>query len=152
MALLWSLAIPGFGQLYNRDYIIGLLLITLEFLINVKSGLNLTILYSFRGQLPAAIQAANIQWLLFYPCVYSFSLWQAYNRGREINAVLNETNSSDTVCKTQFNGLFVGSATIGTLGIIYSYGLGPIFGGLIGMGGGALAGFWIEKALKNYII
>ena len=54
----------GFGQLYNRDYINGLVCCP-EFWINVQAKLNLAILFSFRGQIDVANQIADIQWLLF---------------------------------------------------------------------------------------
>ncbi|MEN6326055.1 MAG: hypothetical protein ABFD18_07615 [Syntrophomonas sp.] len=142
MALLWSLTIPGFGQLYNGDYLIGLALVLLEFIINVKSNLNLTILYSFRGQYLQATQIADFQWLLFYPCVYSFSLWQAYNKAKEINYISGKDKAVNL--KTYGNGIFIGSAMGGTLGVIYGYGIGPVLGGLAGMAVGALVGVVID--------
>lgn len=41
-ALFWSCVLPGFGQFYNKDYIVGAVLIVLEFLINLNSNLNLS--------------------------------------------------------------------------------------------------------------
>jgi hypothetical protein len=38
--VLWSIALPGFGQLLNGKFLKGLLLIVLEFLINVQSNFN----------------------------------------------------------------------------------------------------------------
>lgn len=142
MALLWSLAIPGFGQLYNRDYLVGVLLVILEFLINTRSNLNLAIYYSFRAQFWLVAQSVNLQWLLFYPCVYAFASWHAYNQARQIN--YTESNSSDKR-QTFYNGIFIGAAFGGTLGVIYSYYIGPVLGGLIGMGLGGASGFIIEQ-------
>jgi len=147
MALLWSLAIPGFGQLYNRDYLVGILLVILEFVINVKSNLNLIILYSFQGGFTAAQDTANFEWLLFYPCVYTFSLWQAYNKAIEINSYEHVVKGQSTVISTSFNGIFIGAAMGGTLGIIYISGIGPVLGGLAGMGTGIIIGKVFEKIL-----
>ena len=77
-AALWSLAIPGFGQIINKKYLKGLTLIGLEILINMRSGLNTIIIYSFHGQTLEAINLTNYQWLMFYPCVYLFAIWDAY--------------------------------------------------------------------------
>jgi hypothetical protein len=148
MALLWSMTIPGFGQLYNGDYLIGVLLVVLEFAINVKANLNLAILYSFQGDCLQAAQIANAQWVLFYPCVYVFSLWQAYNQAMENNR-LSQKQADDSY-HTYYNGVFVGAAMVGTLGVIYSSQIGPIFGGLAGMALGALLGGGIEKIVKLY--
>jgi hypothetical protein len=76
--LLWSIAFPGFGQFINQKYVKGLLFIGLELLINVQSNLNAIIMLSFLGQIKEAIKQANYAWLLFYPCIYMFSMWDAY--------------------------------------------------------------------------
>ncbi|MFD2656463.1 MULTISPECIES: hypothetical protein [Gracilibacillus] len=85
-ALLWSIAFPGFGQFLNRRLIKGSILILLEFLVNVQSNFNLAILYSFTGEIQKAIYVTNFQWLMFYPCLYMFSMWDAYRDAEgEIN-------------------------------------------------------------------
>lgn len=76
--LLWSIALPGFGQLLNEKYIKGIVLIFLEFLINVKGNFNVVIVSSFQGNIEMAIRQANYQWLMFYPCLYFFAMWDAY--------------------------------------------------------------------------
>ena len=76
--LLWSIAIPGFGQLLNGKYIRGLLFVGLEFLINVQSHFNQVIALSFQGRIGEAIEQTNYQWLMFYPCLYMFALWDAF--------------------------------------------------------------------------
>lgn len=78
-AAAWSAAVPGFGQLVNRKYIKGLTLIALELLINVKSGLNTIIICSFHGQTREAVNSTDYQWLMFYPCLYLFAVWDAYS-------------------------------------------------------------------------
>lgn len=148
MAALWSVAIPGFGQLYVGDYLIGVLLVVSELIINVKAGLNLSILYSFRGQLQNASDVANFQWILFYPCLYTYSIWQAYNKAMEINHGLSHVEEDKILTNTQYNGFFLGSAMGGTLGVIYSYGIGPIFCGILGGVIGGLLGSVIEKLGK----
>ncbi len=76
--LLWSIALPGFGQMLNGKYVKGILLIILEFLINFKANLNLVIFYSFQGEIIKAIEETDYQWLLFYPCLYFFAMWDAW--------------------------------------------------------------------------
>lgn len=77
-AVLWSIAFPGFSQLLMRNYIKGILFISLEFIINVYSKFNSTIMYSFLGEIDKAEANVNYQWLMFYPCVYMFAMWDAY--------------------------------------------------------------------------
>lgn len=143
IAMLWSLCIPGFGQFYNRDYIIGLVLVTLELMINVKAHLNLAILYSFRGQISLAIQTVDYQWLLFYPCIYSYSMWQAYNQALETSRFDGENEKDHP--KLRYNGHFIGAAMGGTLGIIYSDQIGPVFGGFLGLAIGVAIGSWLKR-------
>lgn len=85
-ALLWSIALPGFGQFLNRRLFKGSILILLEFLVNVLSNFNLAIIYSFTGEIQKAIDVTNFQWLMFYPCLYMFAMWDAYRDAEgEIN-------------------------------------------------------------------
>lgn len=77
-ALVWSIALPGFGQLRNGQLFKALLFIALEILINIKANLNTIIFLTFQGEITASIAATNYQWLMFYPCVYLFAAWDAY--------------------------------------------------------------------------
>ena len=77
-AILWSIALPGFAQLLSRKFVKGIVFIFLEFLINVNSHFNIVILHSFHGNIKEAIEATNYQWLMFYPCLYMFAIWDAF--------------------------------------------------------------------------
>ena len=79
--LLWSIALPGFGQLLNGKYIKGILFIFLEFLVNVQANFNEIIILSFQGDIEKAIVQADYQWLMFYPCLYFFAIWDAFKDG-----------------------------------------------------------------------
>jgi hypothetical protein len=74
---MWSIALPGFGQYLNGKYFKGTVLLILEFLINVQANFNKVILLSFHGEIGDAIKHADYQWLMFYPCLYFFSMWDA---------------------------------------------------------------------------
>jgi TM2 domain-containing membrane protein YozV len=75
--LLWSIALPGFGQFLYGKIIKGILLI-LEFLINVQANFNVGIISSFHGEIEKAIGQADYQGLMFYPCLYFFAMWDAW--------------------------------------------------------------------------
>ncbi|ALX47514.1 hypothetical protein [Lentibacillus amyloliquefaciens] len=116
--LLWSIALPGFGQLLNRQYIKGILLIALEFLVNVQANFNEIILLSFFGETQEAVQQTKYGWLMFYPCLYFFAMWDTYKEaggGKELYSFLP----------------FVFSAYFVTVGTIYSSKL-TLFGVLLG--------------------
>jgi hypothetical protein len=80
--ILWSIALPGFGQYLNGQFLKGTVFIFLEFLINVQSHFNEVIILSFHGEIRAAIEQTNYQWLMFYPCVYMFAAWDAYRNAK----------------------------------------------------------------------
>lgn len=116
--LFWSIALPGFGQILNGQLIKGFLFIGLEILINVKANFNEVILLSFNGDIHNAIQQTNYGWLMFYPCLYFFAMWDAYK------------DAKGTTPPYSYYP-FVLAAYFGTVGIIYSSHL-KIFGVLLG--------------------
>lgn len=137
--IFWSIALPGFGQLLNRKYAKGFLLITLEVLINVKGNINLIIMYSFLGEMEGAIQHGNFLWVMFYPCVYLFAIWDAFRDSLE-------------QIKPYSYLPFVFSAYFGTIGVIYSVRLdwiGPVFLPILSMILGLLIGGIIMKILRR---
>ncbi|MEI3611062.1 hypothetical protein [Pseudogracilibacillus sp. SO30301A] len=144
--ILWSIALPGFGQLLNRKYFKAFILIVLEFIVNVKGKINVVILHSFLGEMQEAIDKADFLWLMFYPCLYLFAIWDAYRDagGGEHPFVYVP---------------FVFSAYFGTLGVIYSarftlfsYLIGPIFLPIIGMIIGFLVGLGIRYIIKRILL
>jgi hypothetical protein len=138
--LLWSIALPGFGQFLNQKYMKGIILIILEFLINVQSNFNEAIRLSFLGRIEESVYVINYQWLMFYPCLYFFAMWDAYKDaggGKSPYAFLP----------------FVFSAYFVTVGLIYSteltiFGIffGPIWLPMLSVIPGLIVG-WLIKVL-----
>jgi hypothetical protein len=142
--LLWSIALPGFGQFLNGKYFKGTVLLILEFLINLKGNFNGIILLSFHGEIQNAIEKAEYHWLMFYPCLYFFSIWDAAkDAGGE---------------KDPFSFLpYVFTAFSVTVGVIYSANLtifelllGPVFLPMVFVIPGILCGMIIKKILLKY--
>ncbi|MGG0369755.1 hypothetical protein [Priestia endophytica] len=116
--LLWSIALPGFGQILNGKLIKGILIIFLEILINLQANFNEVIILSFHGEIVSAIEQTNYKWLMFYPCLYFFAMWDAFKDaggGKERYSFLP----------------FVFGAYFVTVGLIYSSSL-KLFGLLFG--------------------
>ncbi|MBT2734930.1 hypothetical protein QF028_003869 [Neobacillus sp. B4I6] len=84
-AVLWNIAFPGFSQLLMGQYIKGILFVALEVMINAKSHFNMAIMLSFLGEIDKAGAVLNYQWLMFYPCVYMFSMWDGYRSAMPAN-------------------------------------------------------------------
>ncbi len=76
--IFWSIALPGFGQLLNKQYLKGLTFIFLEFLVNTCANFNEGIMLSFLGETERALTSINYGWLMFYPCLYFFAMWDAF--------------------------------------------------------------------------
>lgn len=141
--LLWSIAFPGFGQLLNGKYFKGLVFLILEFLVNMQAHFNQIILLSFHGEIGAAIKHADYQWLMFYPCLYFFSMWDAVKDaggGKDPSAYLP----------------YVFSAFFVTVGLIFSPNLtlfgvlwGPVWLPMLFVVPGVLSGFIIRKIITT---
>jgi hypothetical protein len=118
-AIFWSIAFPGFGQLLNKKYFKGFIFIVLEILVNVQARLNLAIIPSFYGKGDVSNELINYQWIMFYPCLYLFSMYDAYRDagGKDIRYAAIP---------------FAISAYSGTVGVIYSQSV-TFFGHLIGV-------------------
>ena len=141
--LFWSIALPGFGQILNGRIFKGILFIALEFLINVQSNFNEVILLSFHGEIDKAIQQTNYQWLMFYPCLYMFAVWDAYK-----DAGGGEKPFSFMP--------FVFSAYLVTVGLIYSPDLrimgillGPIWLPILSVVPGVVIGLLFKKLINQ---
>ncbi|WP_433749117.1 hypothetical protein [Falsibacillus pallidus] len=77
-AILWSIALPGFPQLLAGSLVKGILFVFLEILFNMMSHFNKAIMLSFLGETGQASEIVDYQWLMFYPCLYMFAMWDAY--------------------------------------------------------------------------
>jgi hypothetical protein len=142
--IFWSAAFPGFGQILNGKLIKGFIFIGLEVLINVQGNFNSAIIYSFQGEIQKAIQVTNHQWLMFYPCLYFFSMWDAY---RDAGGGKKPWSSLP----------FVFSAYFVTLGLFYSsklniFGmlLGPVWLPMLFLIPGILSGFIIRRIVLYF--
>lgn len=108
---------PGFAQILNGRLFIGAFLIGLEGVVNINAHFNEAIMLSFIGNIEGAISQTNYEWLLFYPCLYFFAMWDAYKDaggGKEPYSYLP----------------FISSAYLVTVGIMYSK--TKVFGVLFG--------------------
>ncbi|MDP4144945.1 MAG: hypothetical protein Q8936_10770 [Bacillota bacterium] len=132
--MLWSIAIPGFGQLLNKKYFKGTVLIILEFIININANINEIIVLSFLGFTDLSAKQANYKWLMFYPCVYLFSIWDAYKDGvDEVPPLLYIPFATAAYSETlgiiyskcfRINGILIGPIFLPTAFIFLGLGIG----------------------------
>ncbi|MBT2683636.1 hypothetical protein J7E42_08360 [Bacillus sp. ISL-37] len=140
-AVMWSIALPGFAQLLTGNLVKGILFVLLEFLVNVNSNFNKGIMYSFLGETEKAMHVLDFQWLMFYPCLYMFAMWDAYRS-------VMPAEEKITFLPFVFSAYFV------TVGLMISpkvkiFGLfpGPVFLPMLFVIPGVITGFLIRKLL-----
>ena len=141
--LMWSIALPGLGQYLNGKYFKGTVLLILEFLINVQANLNQVILLSFHGEIGDAIKHVDYQWLMFYPCLYFFAMWDAVKDA-------GGGKDSGSFLPYVFSAFFV------TVGLIFSSNLtifgvlfGPVWLPILFVFPGVIIGSFIRKIITN---
>jgi len=141
--LLWSIALPGFGQFLNGKLIKGIVIVYLEFLINVQANFNEVIISSFHGNIEKAIAQTDYLWLMFYPCLYFFAMWDSFK----------DAGGG----KNSYSFLpFVSAAYFVTVGCIYSstfkfFGvlLGPIWLPILCVMPGVSVGFFLMRIIRK---
>lgn len=81
----WSLLFPGFSHLLLSKYICGFLLFMCELFINYQANVNTAIYYSFIGDIDAAKEVLDINWMLLYVPTYIFAFWDGYRTTVDLN-------------------------------------------------------------------
>ncbi|HEX7064313.1 MAG TPA: hypothetical protein VF199_04535 [Bacillales bacterium] len=151
-ALLWSFAAAGLGQLYNRDYIIAFALLGWEAILNLMSHLNRSLFYTFQGKFIHAHDVVNYEWGVFYPSIWAFSMWQAYNCARN-------KKEGGTSKKPELTGLFLGAVVGMNTGVMFPLSVtsyigiqmffSPVISGTSIRILGAFLGYQTEKWIKK---
>ena len=78
IAAIFSMLMPGFGQIYNQQFLKGAFLLFVEHYDNVYGNINTAIHYDFNGFHQKALEVANFQYVLFYPGFYAYTVWDAW--------------------------------------------------------------------------
>lgn len=85
IAAWWSAAFPGFGHLLLNKQLRGFMLFIWEVFINVKSNLNLAMVYSFCGNIEMSKEVLDTRWIFMYIPVYIFAIWDSYRTAVNMN-------------------------------------------------------------------
>lgn len=84
LAMIWSLFMPGMGQLYIHRIVVSFFVLTWWIILSYFSHFFPALQHVFMGEFHAATVTLNAQWLFFMPSVYGFATYDAY-----INTVEN---------------------------------------------------------------
>lgn len=94
MAIIWSLFIPGLGQLYIHRIITAFFVIVWNVIFFYFSHLGDAVVLLFLGDIAKATSVLNPQWLLFLPSLYGFSIYDSYANTVENNKLYDKEQRS----------------------------------------------------------
>lgn len=78
IAAFFSILMPGFGQIYNQQFIKGIIFVILEHYDNVSGKINDAIHLDFNGAHQQALEIVNYGGMMFYPGFYVYAVWDAW--------------------------------------------------------------------------
>lgn len=116
IAALFSILLPGTGQIYNRQFLRGIVFLLIEHFVNLVGNINKAIYLDFNGLHQQALEVLNVDGALFYPGFYVYVIWDAWYFAKE------GANKTTTPIP------FIIAGFLGTIGTIFSSNLPyPIF-------------------------
>lgn len=83
----WSTEFPVFGHFLLSKYLRGFVLFVWEVIVNINANVNLSMVYSFQGEIAMAKEVLDTRWLLVYIPVYIFGIWDSYRTTVDLNKV-----------------------------------------------------------------
>ena len=107
MSAFFSLMVGGMGQIYNLQFIKGFILLGWMMVINYYSQLNHLIGKLVSGH-EIYLYQIDWQWLLFYPSILGFCIWDSYVGAVEINKLLVEEQRYTFGKKKNFHAISEG--------------------------------------------
>ncbi|MBM7654438.1 hypothetical protein [Neobacillus cucumis] len=78
IAALFSLLMPGFGQIYNKQFIKGIAFLVIEHFDNWTGNINKAIQLDLNGFHHQALESVMYDGMLFYPGFYVYAVWDAW--------------------------------------------------------------------------
>lgn len=129
----WSAAFPGFGHLLLSKYLRGYALFIWEVIVNIKAHVNLSMIYTFQGNIDLAKEVLEPRWLLMYIPVYIFGIWDSYRTTVDMNRVFiladreNHRFNTFTLGALEINYLDKRKPAISVMWSIFIPGLGQLY-------------------------
>ena len=78
IAALFSMLMPGFGQIYNQQFLKGIIFVLFEHFDNMLGKINEAIQLDFNGLHQQAVEVIVYDGTLFYPGFYAYAVWDAW--------------------------------------------------------------------------
>ncbi|AWI11030.1 MULTISPECIES: hypothetical protein [Bacillaceae] len=83
VSALFSILMPGFGQIYNGQIKKGIFLLVVEHFDNMLGKINRSIQLDFNGFHQEALATVIYDAMLFYPGFYVYTVWDAWFYAKE---------------------------------------------------------------------
>lgn len=85
LAFIWSLFMPGLGQLYIHRILTAAFVIIWSVVFFYQSHALEAVTYLFWGEVQKATTVLNAEWLLFFPSLYGFATYDSFTATAENN-------------------------------------------------------------------
>jgi hypothetical protein len=99
-ALLWSMTIPSMGQLYIHRIFIGFFTLVMTVIVMYLSHFLEALHYVILGDIEKSTGVLDAQWLLYFPSLYFFSIYDSYTNTVENNKLYE--NEQKTFLKQKY--------------------------------------------------
>ncbi|SDZ17053.1 hypothetical protein SAMN05421736_10757 [Evansella caseinilytica] len=90
LAAIWSALMPGMGHLYLKRLPVGFFLLVCWMVCSYYGNLLPAIHLLLIGNFKESISTLNIQWVLFMPSLYGFSIYESYVLAVEYNKLFKQ--------------------------------------------------------------
>jgi TM2 domain-containing membrane protein YozV len=90
LSVIWSLLVPGLGQLYNAETFKALFLLLIGASITIASHALQAIGLSAIGEFQQATAIIDPKWFLNIPSFYVYTVWDAYCGSVELNKLFDQ--------------------------------------------------------------
>lgn len=94
MAFVWNFIFAGLFHVCNNKLISGITLMGWMIAISYFTDLPRMIMYTLLGQFALIPSLINIHWLLFFPSIYLFSVYDGYSHAVYYNELFSEEQAS----------------------------------------------------------
>lgn len=106
LALLWSALAPGVGHMYVHKIIAGFFLFVAITSLMYLSHIPQAIHYTLTGHFDTAKRILDMQWTLYLPSLYAFSIYDAYSSAVESNKLYVKEQAR--FLRTKYQNLDIG--------------------------------------------
>lgn len=91
MSLFLSIFLGGAGHFYNNKSIKAMMLMGWHLAIWLNAGLNRALVATVQGNWQEVHSLIDYQWLLFWPSMHLFNIWNAWHDSVELNKLADES-------------------------------------------------------------